>query len=249
MLHISLDGRDVGAYVLTKENKTDRFCFVFGFDCRGIHTTLRQDQLNAIFNNLEAGLKDLPPNEQITFHLGSFTSDQARQQQLKSLLEGAPSPESQFLVMAERSRIQELTRQGIRKPKSLRLYVTYTIEPDAAGAESWIEKVLAKGESWWYQSKNPTTEQTQLKLKDTVTKAFKDGFQKWEQVLSNKMGLDVKPLTVEELWSSLWKRFNSTQPPDIPQKLLLNQRGLQEQIDSELHSTTLLLESDVPVAD
>ncbi|NES25089.1 MAG: hypothetical protein F6K41_40815, partial [Symploca sp. SIO3E6] len=41
----------------------------------------------------------------------------------------------------------------------------------------------------------------------------------------------------------------STQPPDIPQKLLLNQRGLQEQIDSELHSTTLLLESDVPVAD
>lgn len=86
MLRISLDGRDIGAYTLTKGNQKDRFCFVFGFDCQGIHTTLRPEQINTILNNIEAGLKDIPEGERITLHLGSFSSDKQRQKELASLV-------------------------------------------------------------------------------------------------------------------------------------------------------------------
>ena len=59
--------------------------FVFGFECRGIHTTLRPEQITAIVNNIESGLKDIPYGEKITFHLSSFSSDQQRQEELAAL--------------------------------------------------------------------------------------------------------------------------------------------------------------------
>ena len=97
MLKISLDGRDVGGYILNKANKKDSFCFVFGFDCLGIHTTLRPEQIDTICNNIEAGLKDIPGGEKLTFHLGSFTSETGRQQELASLVREAASPNIKYL--------------------------------------------------------------------------------------------------------------------------------------------------------
>ena len=43
MLRIELRGRQVGAYVLTKGKNREHLCFVFGFDCRGIHNTLTDE--------------------------------------------------------------------------------------------------------------------------------------------------------------------------------------------------------------
>ena len=259
LLQIDLDGREVGAYILAKGNSTDRFCFVFGFDCQGIHTTLRNEQVDAIFNNLELGLKDLPQNEEFTLHLSSFTSDTERQQQLAHLVQRAPSKDVQFLVLAEQARTEELTTQGIRKPKSLKIYVTYTIEPGTAGAENWIEKILAKGEKWWYQFTGESEERNYLQIEEMLKKAFQEGFQKWEQIISNKMGLAVNPMTTDGLWQALWTRFNRTTPQQFPQKIVLDESGVREEVYSDLdssealleqlHSSTVLLESEVPVAD
>lgn len=259
MLRISLDGRDIGAYTLTKGNQKDRFCFVFGFDCQGIHTTLRPEQINTILNNIEAGLKDIPEGERITLHLGSFSSDKQRQKELASLVKKSPSPDIKYLLLSERARVQELTRSGIRKPKFLRIYVTYTIEPDAANTDDWIEKLLAKGETWWLKFKGDLAEVENQRIETIITNAYKNGFCRWEQLLSNKMGLDIKPLNTQELWGEVWRRFNDTQPIDIPQLLTLDENGLREQANSDLastrllieniHSTTLLIESDVPCAD
>lgn len=259
MLRISLDGRDIGAYTLTKGNQKDRFCFVFGFDCQGIHTTLRPEQINTILNNIEAGLKDIPEGERITLHLGSFSSDKQRQKELASLVKKSPSPDIKYLLLSERARVQELTRSGIRKPKFLRIYVTYTIEPDAANTDDWIEKLLAKGETWWLKFKGDLAEVENQRIETIITNAYKNGFCRWEQLLSNKMGLDIKPLNTQELWAEIWRRFNDTQPIDIPQLLTLDENGLREQANSDLastrllieniHSTTLLIESDVPCAD
>ncbi|PMB02193.1 hypothetical protein CI594_07950 [Fischerella thermalis CCMEE 5196] len=259
MLRISLDGRDIGAYTLTKGNQKDRFCFVFGFDCQGIHTTLRPEQINTILNNIEAGLKDIPEGERITLHLGSFSSDKQRQKELASLVKKSPSPDIKYLLLSERARVQELTRSGIRKPKFLRIYVTYTIEPDAANTDDWIEKLLAKGETWWLKFKGDLAEVENQRIETIITNAYKNGFCRWEQILSNKMGLDIKPLNTQELWGEVWRRFNDTQPIDIPQLLTLDENGLHEQANSDLastrllieniHSTTLLIESDVPCAD
>jgi hypothetical protein len=259
MLRVALDGRDIGAYVLTKGTQKDKFCFVFGFECQGIHTTLTTDQIETICNNIEVGLKDIPGEERITFHMGSFSSDKQRQQELTSLIKRAPSPDIKYLLMAERARIKELTRAGIRKPKFLRVYVTYTVEPSAAATNDWIEKFLARGEQWWLKFKGDFVDVRNEQTEATIATAYKEGFRRWEQLLSNQMGLSIKPLTAVELWQEIWKRFNDTQPIDIPQLLILDENGLHEQVYSDLastkllidnlHSTTLLMESSVPCAD
>ena len=259
MLQISLNSRDIGAYLLSKGTQKDRFCFVFGFDCQGIHTTLTFEQIETIFDNLEAGLKDIPLGEKMTLHLGSFRSDKSRQKQLSSLIKQASSQEIKYLLMAERARARELTKAGIRKPKFFRIYVTYTIEPDSNNTDDWIESLLAKTEIWWSKFKGELTDLENQRLETIITNAYKQGFSRWEQVLSNLMGLNVKPLTAAELWSDIWRRFNHTAPIDIPQLITLDEKGLHEQVNSDLasskllleniHSTTLLLESEVPVAD
>ncbi len=258
MVRVALNGRDVGAYILNKGNQKDKFCFVFGFDCKGIHTTLRSEQVDTICQNIESALKDLPGEERITFHLGSFSSSQKRQEELADLVENSPSPEIQYLLTSERARVQELTRSGIRKPKFLRVYVTYTIEPDSAAANDVIEKFLAKAESWWTTFKGEAEERENQRLESIITNAYQEGFRRWEQVLSNKMGLEFRALTTLELWQEVWKRFNQTKPIQIPQLLVLDENGLQEQVYSDLpstkllleniHSSTLLIDTNVPVA-
>jgi hypothetical protein len=259
MLRVSFNKRDIGAYILTKGNQKDRFCFVFGFDCRGIHTTLRAEQIDTIFNNIEAGLKDIPSGEKMTLHLGSFISDTERQQELSALAKSTSSRDIKYLLMAERARAKELNNAGIRKPKFLRIYVTYTVEPNSSNTNDLVERLLARSEAWWLKFKGDIAEAENQRLESVITNAYKQGFGRWEQLLSNKMGLDVQPLTAQELWGGIWRRFNDTPPIDIPQLLTLDETGLHEQVYSDLastkllvdniHSTTLLMESGVPCAD
>ncbi len=259
MLRVSLNGRDVGGYILTKGAQKDRFCFVFGFECEGIHSTLRPEQIDTICNSIEAGLKDIPEGERITFHLSSFSDQKERQQELTELIKSTSSVDIKYLLMAERARIQELTRTGIRKPKSLKIYVTYTIEPSNPNTNDWIEKLLAKGEVWWLKFKGEVGDTENERIETLVINAYKEGFRRWEQLLSNKMGLNIKALTAADLWSTLWQRFNHTQPIEIPQLITLDENGLHEQVYSDLastkllidnlHSTTLLMESKAPAAD
>ncbi|MBF2063259.1 MAG: hypothetical protein IGS39_02325 [Calothrix sp. C42_A2020_038] len=258
MVKYGFNNRDIGAYLLTKGSQKDKFCFVFGFECKGIHTTLLKSQVDTICKNIEAGLKDLPSQERITFHLGSFATDKTRQQELASLIKKTTSPDIQYLLTSERARTQTLTRSGVRKPKFLRVYVTYTVESDSAEANDWIEKILAKAESWWLTFKGDAVQREQERIETIISNAYQEGFRRWEQVLSNQMGLDVRALTAHELWHSCWKRFNNTATPKIPQLLILDDNGIREETYSELpsskllleniHSTTLLTESGVPVA-
>jgi hypothetical protein len=207
MLRVELRERRVGAYILTKGNQQDNLRFVFGFDCQGIHNTLTDEQVETIVSQLESGLKDLPAGERLTVHLSSFSSDHNRQQDLTDLARFAPSDALKFLLTAERARVQQLTQQGLRKPKTLRLYVTYTVQSSTEGAQDVIEKLISKGETLWKSFTGELQSAKNQRLQTVLTKAFTDGFLQWEQVLSNKMGLTVRPLGAEELWYLLWQRF------------------------------------------
>ena len=249
MLQINLTGRSVGAYVLRKS--ADNFMIHFGFECAGIHSTLRAEQIDPVFDAIESGLKDLPEGERLTIHLSSFTDDSSRQQQLKDLSDKAPNKELQYLLMGERCRTQQLTKLGIRKPKALRLYCTYTVEPDTTGTSDAIEKLLSKLERSWKSFTGEINELQFLRISRLLHASFTDGFQLWEQLLSNKMGLNVRPYNASELWAILWQRFNSTPPRPIPQLLVLNEEGLREEIYSEVALTSILMESEssIPIAD
>ena len=96
------------------------------------------------------------------------------------------------MLTSDRARIQQLTQQGLRKPKFLRLYVTYTVQSDSEGAQDLIEKLIGRGETLWKSFTGELQQAKNQRLQTVITKAFTDGFLLWEQVLSNKMGLSVK---------------------------------------------------------
>ncbi|HEY9597789.1 MAG TPA: hypothetical protein V6D33_08980, partial [Cyanophyceae cyanobacterium] len=246
MLRVELNSRRIGAYVLRKGE--NNFKITFGFECRGIHSALRTEQIDPIFDALESGLKDFPENEQLTVHMTSFTSDIERQQQLALLSQSAPSKELQFLVMGERARCRELTEQGIRKPKTLLLYVSYTVEPDVESGD-YVEKALARGERWWKAFTGELQKLQFTRIERLLAQAFTDGFGRWEMMLSNKLGLDIRPLSEVELWEILWRRFNNSPPIAVPQTLILGDEGVSEEVHSDLSPVTLLMADSVPVAD
>jgi hypothetical protein len=246
MLRIQLEGRRIGAYVLRKGEHS--FMIQFGFECKGIHSTLRAEQIDPVFDALEAGLKDFPQNEHLTIHLTSFTNDAVRQRELMELSNKAPSTELQFLVQSERVRVRELTKLGIRKPKTLRLYASYTVEPDTAGAADRIEKAITRLERMWKGFTGELEKVQFVRMEQLIAAAYTDGFQQWEQLLANKIGLQIRALTDIELWEILWRRFNTTEPIEIPQVLVLTEDGLHEEVRSDVSPLTLLIEGAVPAA-
>ncbi|NER27602.1 MAG: hypothetical protein F6J89_08195 [Symploca sp. SIO1C4] len=248
-LRVDLYGKRLGGCILRKGDSS--YMVQFGFECQGIHSTLRLEQIDPVFDALEAGLKDLPEKESLTIHLGSFTNDSQRQEELSQLLQDSPSNEVRYLLMGEKVRIKELTKQGIRKPKFLRLYCTYTVDSGNEGTADQIEKLLVVLERWWKTFTGEFHQLQFLRIETLLYSAFTDGYQLWEQLLSNKMGLSIQPLSEQEIWAQLWSRFNNTPPRPVPQLVVLDENGLREEVYSEVHPVSMLMESEdsVPIAD
>jgi hypothetical protein len=260
LIHFQMRGRQASAFMLqTGQKGAESLRFIFGWEVKGIHTTLNTDQEDAIFDALEAGLKDIPEEESMTVHMGSFASDEQRQNELSQVVAQTDSTELKYLILAEKKRVGELTwvkdargslvAKGLRKPKFLRIYCTYTIGAiTATGSDVW-EKMLLRIQNAYYQVVGSAPEIAQQRYEIALEKAFIDGFLNWEQNLATKMGLEITPLGAEELWQNLWRQFNTTEPPPIPQLVIMTEQGIREQVNSDVHFTTRLFETATPVDD
>jgi hypothetical protein len=249
MVSIRLRNRHLGAYLL-KKSKSSPWQLVFGFACQGIHSFLSAEEIDGVFDQVEAGLKDFPQSESVTFHLGAFKTDRDRQTSLASLTKRAPTDEVKFLLMGERQRVQELAASGLREPKLLKVYVTYTFGSSEQEYSDWTERALAKLEESlvWVRGEGGATQA--VRLEQMLGAGFNNGYLVWEQLFLNKLKLKISPMTETELWETLWYRLNShTAPIEIPQLLILDEAGIREEISSEVHSTTLLFADSVPKAD
>jgi hypothetical protein len=252
IVQFQMRGRTAAAYLLRRgSQKSESFQFVFGFETKGVHTTLRSGQADTIFDGIESGLKDLPPGEKFTIHFSSFSSDEVRQRQLSDLVLKTKNPRLQFLLLAEKKRISQLTQRGLRKPKSLFFYVTYSIDAKSIRANDWIEKILAQTESYWNKFAGTAGAVQEAEYEEMLDRAFTDGFIRWEQLLSTKMGLLVEPMTTDQFWTTLWDRFNAEAPPPIPQVTVYDGQEITEIVNSEVHLTSQLFPSQdrVPFAD
>ena len=174
-----------------------------------------------------------------------------RQQDLENLSEKAEKKELQYLLMGERCRIQQLTNQGVRKPKNLYLYCTYTVESTNSGTSDLIERILSKVERKWKSFTGEISELQFTRIENLIQASFTEGYQLWEQLISNKMGLDILPLNAQKLWENLWQRFNNTPTKPIPQLMIFDENGLREEVYSDIAATSYLMESEssVPIAD
>ncbi|MEM7770778.1 MAG: hypothetical protein AAF327_09725 [Cyanobacteria bacterium P01_A01_bin.37] len=242
-MNLELRDRKVGAIFLGKGNDLGAKKFIFGFKCRGIHTTLKDDQKSPVFDAIEAGLKDIPKGETLTIHLSSFSRCDDRLQEIERLFKGTNVPQLQFLLKGEHERIKELRSEGKYKPKTLNIFVSFTLEGSHEKAGDITEKLIKFVADQW----NKTTGEFDSLMVEAVHQAaiaaFTDGFQVWEQLLSTKMDLDVKPMTVEELWETSWYRMNRKECPAVPQIVTITEEEVTEDIRVQIHPTTFIAQN------
>ena len=240
---ISLGGRkDIGALILQKKEDIQiKFCF----DVQGIHPSLPEEQIVPIFESIEGGLKELPERETLTIHLGSFTDDELRQQELKKLEQNCELEQLALLVRSERLRVRELTNSGIRKNKFLRFWCTYSVlaSEDSRSSDT-VEKGIKQLQTFWQKFTGEIHAVRQDRIETILRNSFTSGFQMWEQILSNTMGLSVRVLSATDVWFVLWTQFNKTDAPPIPNKLVLDEDGLRETQTSDFHISHLILENE-----
>lgn len=250
-LRVESESKSVGAAILRK-HQSDDFKIVYAFECRAIQPLLKLEQIDSTFDALEQGLKDFPEQETLTVHLGSFTDDLLRQRQLDQLVQQNQNClELQLFVKEEKKRVSSLTEKGIRKTKFLNLYCSYTAAPGESKDGDSGEKLLGKLENFWENFTGEYEETQSQKIQQILVDSFENGYQRWKQFLTNKLGLIIRPQTEVEIWENLWYRFNRTEPISVPQTIVINGNTIQEKINTERHPVSLLLSEDesVPVAD
>lgn len=248
MVSFQLLSRQVGAYLIRK-NKSKPWQLIFGFECLGIHSFKSTAEIEPIFDVIEAGLKDFPRGETVTFHLSAFKSDQQRQAELDNLIDFTPSKEIKFLLLGEKKRCQQLSLIGQREPKKLIIYCCYTFVGETKGESlDWVEKALLKLEDCLNQMRGINQKATEIEK--VLRSGFNNGYLNWENLFTTKLKLKVKPMSAESLWAELWQKFNHCTPViPIPQLLIITEEDFQERINSEIHATTLLVADSVPFAD
>lgn len=245
---IELGGRQgIGALIIQKDSNIQ---IKFGFDCLGVHPNLATEQILPIFEGIEAGLKEIPERELLTIHFGSFTNDIYRQREIKLIEEQCQIEPIKLLLRSERLRVRELTNSALRKNKFLRLWCTYTVF-ESEKLEDFAEIGLKNLQKLWYQFTGEIHQLNKTRVENILRNSLFEGFQSWEQILSNKMGLSITPLSAGEIWSSIWDIFNSSSPIDIPNPLKLTDDELTETQTSEFHIKHHILgdEKSVPLFD
>lgn len=256
-VEFNLDGRKIGAYLCRKQENSYKLTFVF--NCKGINPTIADLELDDVFDRLEGGFKDIPDKETLTIHLTSFAEDIDRQLELNEAIEKVKASKNPNrantqvltgLLFSEKERINNLRINGLRKPKSLRLYCSYTYEP-SEGEVDVVEKILNNVLKFF--RKKVTGEYGYRRYKELnnfFATAYRDGLKQWERILSNKMGLEIEPLSAEQIWQDLWKRFNKTTPIPIPHVLRYDGEEITENSTRNLSTISLLLgdEMAVPIA-
>lgn len=244
--NLNLGGRKgIGALILKKgEDIQIKFCF----DCLGIHSNLASEQILPMFEGIEAGLKEIPEHESLTIHLGSFTDDYERQQELRKIETNCQIEQLKLLIRSERLRVKSLTKTGVRKNKFLRLWCTYTVASNDERSKDFVESIIRKLEKGWYNFTGEIHSINNTRIENILQNSFNDGFQTWEALLSNKMKLGVKALSAEEIWSVIWKQFNHSEPTQIPNPLKINEiDGLIETQTSDFHIRHHILENEQSV--
>ena len=253
-VEINLKGRKVGCAMLQKGKKNFRFVFAFG--CNGIHDNLNDVQVERAVTAQREGLKEM--EGAITFHMECFSDDSNRQTYLDSLIDNCESIELAALLCSEKKRSSELSQEGTRQIKRLTLYVDYTVDINTAEISDgdWSEKAIARVAALWRSTKKSANgdDVGEQKYRALIESAFNNGYLRWEQILANRMGLEVTPLTKEDLWKRLYGRFNRYDAPEIPQFITCDRKGLTETINSGLHPRSALIQGElgqsrVPVAD
>jgi hypothetical protein len=248
LVTIEKEGRSASGFLL---NKGSQYQVVFGFKSEGIHNILESSEISNITAAFEEGLKELVPNEKMTVHLGCYSDDRQRQQELSQLADRCELDPIAILTRNEQKRVQQLTQQGLRQNWHQLVFCSWTFDVSGGSkSNDAIGRCVRTIAQTSYNLLNWFTgEQKMYREKfyeQLLTNAFDRGFISWELLLNTRLGLNTRPCSREELWQWLWQKFNSHSAPVIPQYLTLRETSsgllLKEVRNSDKDCTTVLIE-------
>lgn len=224
-------GANIGGLLL-KQNK--EYKIVFGFHCEGITNVIAKSQIDNLFDPLEDGLKDFPQGETITMHQGIFADSSERIAELEELVDRAPTSETKFFIMGEIAATKKIDDAGERKETSLDIYITYT--PNKADKKNFdfIDSGLEFTASFWNDITGNKKASENANLKRILENAYVEGYERYCNLLSIKLGLTISPHTRETIWNKINARFTN-QPTTVPQTIHIDEEGLSLSKTSNLH--------------
>ena len=255
LARLEIEGRNLGALILNKGDLGDenQFQIVFAFSLNGIHNLLFPQEVNAAASAIQEGMKSLVAGEKCVLMMGCHADGDDRQTYLDQLVQNSPLLLPSILIQNEQARVQQLTKKGLRSRWEQLIFCTWTADEFGEKKTDWLSKViynLGKGARFVLDGvMGKLTERQEEFFIKLLTKAYSEGFLRWEMLLSNRAGLDISPLGEKKLWRWLWQRFNSETAPPIPQLLVLSQNQelgsqVKEIRTTNFHGATILIQGE-----
>ena len=255
IVRLDIDERKIGAFILNKGklDEENQFQIIFGFKLKGIHNLLFPQEIEGISKSISEAMKNVIPQEKITFIQGCHDDDRKRQQNLSHLVETSYLTLPKVLLRNEQARVKELTNRGLRSDWYQYIFCTWSADEYGENKSDWLSKLIygiSKSANFVFDTALGKLKQRQEEFFIRLfNRAYTEGFSRWEMLLSNQGGLDLAPLSEQELWHWLWNRFNSQNPPAIPQLLVLSQNRRQtptikEIVTNRFHSASVLIQGE-----
>jgi hypothetical protein len=232
-IDFQLKQQNVGAYLLRHNNQ---YKVVFGFAITPLSPNLSPDMYAQRGMVLEEGFKDLPKDENPTFVAVNSADCRQRLAELDRWIEQAPSAELKFLLSWEKHRVISLTRTDRHNPKQLRFYGTFHLGNAGYQPQDWLEKQIAgileiPKLAAVLQGLNMGQQVSYAELRAMLIRAFERGYLNWVNYLTQRLELQVRPYSVNELWEIDWQKANSGITPVIPQVLQVSETDCTWQVN------------------
>ena len=241
LVRYALDGQDMGAFLLeTKSLGVSDYCFNYGFKIETKNLIRPEGAAHRFLQQWEAGVRKLSPKQKMRIYFSSFSEDYDAQAELSKLSKTDCSMESKFFIEAEKKNIRKLTETGSRQKKEILVFASYRIGSFGSDARGLLEKgvgFLAKISARFGGSAD-TSEYD--KFQRLLIEGYRSGLHPWISQLSG-MGLKPEPLTAEEMWLHLAKKFNHNPTKVIPHCLTLSDASGHVELSEEINSSLSLL--------
>jgi hypothetical protein len=226
-----LRGQIVGAHLVYAK---DKYKLVFGWDVQPFPSSISPQEALSIAQRIRIGLKAVPVEETLTFRAGAWRN-------VPSLPKRSPDILKTILEYWEHDRTKTQVALGRRTEKTLVANATYTVGSTGEKAvdlfDSSVElmRSLSSVLSEWMSK-----EAIPSNLHKILSGGYSQGFRSSHRMLSGQLGLKVKPLTCDELWTLDYSRFNDGAIPRIPFKIIVDSTGTHIERFSDTHLISAL---------
>jgi hypothetical protein len=233
MVRFDYFGKRPGAFWNSKKKgPTKNPTMVFGWNMQGVHAYDLQLTIQSFYDDWVRGFTSVPGYLTWVIHSkGEKASNDRVVQLTENMLDGAP--EAIQLGMDEIAQVQQLSREGKRVNRSIRLYAYYRMHKDEqANDTDLLGKTIIELKEAAIETKNQIMgkklEEDAIDYDHLFTQCYLQGFLGVDNLLRNRFGWQATAMSQPELWAATRSSFSGDAPGECPYVIdcVVNKRGV-----------------------